>query len=156
MFWGIGAGLGWILKPFPLRPPRSIAQRGKLIFLRSRKKERSGWRAERARGSFYTHQIFFNGAQWGEWTFSPPPCALAYRTMNRRKRPESAMPAALSGLRPWAGCSHLLVPQTRLPSGLPEQSQTRGPHPAPPCSLLSPQQAHSLSLSAYTQPRTLH
>lgn len=42
VFWGIGAGLGWILKPFPLRPPRSIAQRGKLIFLRSRKKERSG------------------------------------------------------------------------------------------------------------------
>lgn len=41
MFWGIGAGLGWILKPFPLPPPRSIAQKGKInIFFEKEQKER--------------------------------------------------------------------------------------------------------------------
>lgn len=42
VFWGIGAGLGWILKPFPLLPPTHapLHRRGKLIFFLKEQKER--------------------------------------------------------------------------------------------------------------------
>ena len=40
MFWGLGAGLGWILKPFPLPPPCSTAQKGEInIFFKGAKRK---------------------------------------------------------------------------------------------------------------------
>lgn len=60
VFWGIGAGLGWILKPFPLPPHAPLHRRGKLIFFlkRSKKKERSGIASrEREQAGCHTQQV---------------------------------------------------------------------------------------------------